>query len=84
MKIQIVAEIEGNFILNQPIIVNHSPYEFSVYEDRGKRYISVSKPIRNYDNLAPQVVQDKGVVQIQFTKSDAYKDLKNWLVYIEA
>lgn len=84
MKIQIVAEIEGNFILNEPIIVKMPPYEFTVYEEECKRYISVSKPIRNYDNLVPHFFLDNGITQMKLTEPYAYKDMESWLVYIEA
>ncbi len=84
MKIQIIAEIEGQFLLNKPVIAKLHPYEFVIYEENGKRYVSVSKPIKEYQNVAPQLFMRNGIPQIVATKYEAYKDMEQWLIYIEA
>lgn len=84
MRIQIIAEIEGLFILDKPVNAKLYPYEFSIYEENSKRYISISKPITNYQEVAPRLDVNNGVATIVATKYEAYKDMEQWLVYIEA
>jgi hypothetical protein len=84
MKIQIVAEIEGLFILDQTITAKLYPYEFSIFKENLKRYISITKPIKDYRNVAPQFYMKNGIPQIVTTKHEAYKDMEQWLIYIEA
>lgn len=84
MRIQIIAEIEGLFILDKPVNAKLYPYDFSIYEERSKRYISISKPITNYQEVAPRLDINNGVPTIVATKHEAYKDMEQWLVYIEA
>src|SRR5574344_187786 len=84
MRIEIIAEIEGLFIINKPVIAKLYPYEFKVYEDNSKRYISISKPIKDYSDVAPRIFMSNGSPVIEATKHEAYKDMEQWLVYIEA
>lgn len=84
MKIQIVAEIEGLFILDQTITAKLYPYEFSIFKENLKRYISITKPIKDYRNVASQFYIKNGIPQIVTTKHEAYKDMEQWLIYIEA
>lgn len=84
MRIQIIAEVEGLFILDKPVNAKLYPYEFSIYEENSKRYISVSKPITYYQEVAPRIDVNNGVPTIVATKYEAYKDMEQWLVYIEA
>ncbi len=84
MRIQIIAEIEGLFLLDKPVNAKLYPYDFSIYEENSKRYISISKPIKNYQEVAPRFSVKNGIPKIIATKYEAYKDMEQWLVYIEA
>ena len=84
MKIQIRAEIEGYFLLKDSVLAKLYPYEFRIFEDNGKQYISITKPIVDYKNVAPKIYIKDGIPNIEATKVEAYKDLEEWLYYIEA
>jgi hypothetical protein len=45
MKLQICAEVEGHFMLKDKVSTKLYPYEFSIFEKQGKKYISVTKPV---------------------------------------
>ena len=83
MKIQIKAEIEGNFLLSKTVSVKLYPYDFAIFVDKGKRYICITKPIANYKDVAPKFYLKDGVPNLETTKPEAYKDMKQWLYYIE-
>ncbi len=84
MKIQIIAEIEGNFLLNDSILAKLHPYEFLIFKDNNKKYISITKPIIDYEDVAPKIYIKNNTPNIDATKSEAYKDMEQWLYYIEA
>ncbi len=84
MKIQIIAEIEGNFLLNDSVSAKLYPYEFRIFEDNGKKYISITKPIIDYKDVAPKIYVKNNTPNIEATKPEAYKDMEQWLYYIEA
>ncbi len=84
MRIEIIAEIEGLFIIDKPVVAKLFPYEFKIYEDNSKRYISISKPIKDYQNVLPRSFTRNGITVIEATKYEAYQDMKQWLIYIEA
>lgn len=84
MKLQISAEIDGDFLLKDRIDAKLQPYEFSVFLKDGKRYISVTKPIKDYMECAPKMYNKDGILHIEATKPDIYKDMEEWLYYIEA
>lgn len=84
MKLQICAEIEGRFLLKEKVEAKLHPYEFSIYVKEDKFYISVTKPVTNYLEYAPQVYVKNGVQCIVATKPEIYKDMEEWLYYIEA
>lgn len=84
MKIRLCAEIEGQFLFQEKVTAKHYPYEFELFQKDGKRYISITKPVKNYLEFAPKVSIIDGVVNVEETKREVYKDLEDWLYYIEA
>lgn len=84
MRLQICAEIEGNFLLKDRVDAKLFPYDFSIFSKEGKRYISVSKPVNDYMEYAPKMYNKDRVLHIEATKSEIYKDMEEWLYYIEA
>lgn len=83
MKLQIYAEIEGNFLVKDRVYAQLYPYEFSVFSKEGKHYISVTKPVNDLE-YAPKLYSENGTLQIEATKPEFYKDMEEWLYYIEA
>ena len=84
MRLQICAEIDGFFLLKDRIDAKLHPYEFSIFSKDGKRFISVTKPVKDYMEFAPKMYNKDGILHIEATKSDIYKDMEEWLYYIEA
>ena len=84
MKLCICAEIEGLFLLQEKVMAKLFPYEFELFQKDGKRYISVTKPVKNYMEYAPIVLVKDGAVNVEVTKPEIYKDMEDWLYYIEA
>lgn len=84
MRLQICAEIEGDFLLKDRVDAKLFPYDFSIFSKEGKRYISVSKPVNDYMEYAPKMYNKDRVLHIEATKSEIYKDMEEWLYYIEA
>lgn len=84
MKLQICAEIEGRFLLKEKVEARQGLYEFCIFQEKGKRYISVSKPVKDYLKYAPKVCQKGGSLCILDTDPDFYNDMLEWLLYIEA
>lgn len=84
MKIQLIAEIEGNFLLNNSVSAKLYPYEFVIFKDNSKKYISITKPIIDYKDVAPKIYVKNNMPNIEATKPEAYKDMEQWLYYIEA
>ena len=84
MKLRLCAEIEGLFLLQEKVTAKLFPYEFEIFPKDGKRYISVTKPVKNYMEFAPKVFVKDGVVNVEATKHEVYEDLEDWLYYIEA
>lgn len=84
MKIQICAEIEGLFLLKDKVDAKLYPYEFSIFKKEGKRYISVTKPVKDYMPYAPKMYFKDGNPTIEATRPEIYKDMAEWLYYIEA
>lgn len=84
MKLQICAEIEGSFILKDKVETRLYPYEFSLFLKEGKKFISVTKPVKDYIDYAPKVYNKDGGLYIEATKPDIYNDMEEWLNYIEA
>ena len=84
MKLQICAEIDGNFLLNDRVDAKLYPYEFSIFSKKGKYCISVTKPVKDYIDFAPKMYNKDGIIHIEATKPEIYKDMEDWLCYIEA
>jgi len=84
MKLQICAEVEGHFMLKDKVSTKLYPYEFSIFEKQGKKYISVTKPVDNYMEYAPRLYKKNGQLSIELTKEGIYRDLLEWLFYIES
>ena len=84
MRLQICAEIEGLFLLKGEIIAKLYPYEFALYEKDEKRFISITKSIKDYMKYAPKLYVKDGITHIEATKHEIYKDMEEWLYYIEA
>lgn len=84
MRLQICAEIEGLFLLKGETTAKLYPYDFAIYEKDGKRFISITKPIKDYMQYAPKLYVKDGITHIEATKHEIYKDMEEWLYYIEA
>ena len=84
MRLQICAEIDGNFLLKNRVDAKLYPYDFSIFSKDGKRYISVTKPVKDYSEFAPKMYNKEGTLYIEATKLEIYKDMEDWLYYIEA
>ena len=84
MKLQLCAEIEGQFLLKEKVTAKFFPYEFVLFSRGEKRYISVTKPVKDYVGYTPKVFFKDGLVHIEATNPEIYKDLEDWLYYIEA
>lgn len=84
MKLQICAEIEGLFLLKNQVTAKLYPYEFNIFEKGGKRLISITKPVSDYKKYAPQLYIKDGIPHIEVTNPEIYKDMEEWLYYIEA
>ena len=82
MKLQICAEVEGLFLLENRVEANLYPYEFSLFLKDGKRYISVTKPVEDFIKYAPKMYVKDGVPNIEATNPEIYKDMEEWLYYI--
>ena len=84
MKLQICAEIEGLFLLKDKIEAKVYPYEFLLFSENGRFYISITKPVKDYIKYLPKLYIRNDVTHIEPTNPKAYNDLKDWLYYIEA
>lgn len=84
MKLQICAEIEGLFLLKDKVEAKLYPYEFCIFSKENKRYISVTKPVKDYMSYAPKMYVKDGIPQIEATRPEIYRDMEEWLYYIEA
>lgn len=83
MKIALIAEMEAAVVLKTTITAKNPPYEFEIYEEHGKLWLKVTKPIKNYESFLPKVFMENGTVNI-IGKDDIYRDLLEWLQYIGA
>lgn len=84
MRLQICAEIEGLFLLKDKVEAKLYPYDFCIFAKEGKRYISVTKPVKDFMPYAPKMYYKDGILQIEATKPEIYRDMEDWLYYIEA
>ena len=84
MKLQICAEIEGLFLIKEPVVAKLYPYEFDIFCNNGKYFISITKPVKNYEEYAPKMLRKDGITTIVATNPKIYKDMIDWLYYIES
>lgn len=84
MKLQICAEIEGLFLIKDKIEAKLYPYEFLLFNNESRFYISITKPVNDYIEYVPQLYVKDGITHIKPTNPLIYKDLVDWLCYIEA
>lgn len=84
MKLQICAEIEGLFLLKSKVEAKSYPYHFEILEKDGKYFICITKPVTDYMDYVPKLYVKDGIVHVEATKSEIYKDMEEWLYYIEA
>lgn len=84
MRIALKAEIEADLMVTTPVTTKMYPYEFEVFKGNDKLWLKVSKPVKDYEEYLPKVYTQNGVVNIIIGKDDIFKDLLEWLQYIEA
>lgn len=84
MRIALKAEVEADMIVTEPVTAKLHPYEFEVYKEKEKLWLKVSKPVKDYEEFLPKMFTENGVVNITIGKNDIFKDLLEWLQYIEA
>ena len=84
MKLQICAEIEGQFLLKDKVEAKLYPYHFEILKKDDRYFIRITKTVANYMDYVPKSYVKDGSVHMEATKSEIYRDLKEWLYYIEA
>lgn len=84
MKIAVKAEVEAGLVIAGPVIAELYPYEFEIYKENDKLWLKVSKPVRDYEKYLPKVFSKDGILNIAIGSEDIFKDLIEWLQYIEA
>ena len=84
MKLQICAEIEGQFLLKNKVEAKLYPYYFEILKKDSKYFICITKPVTDYMDYAPKLYVKDGIVHMEATKPEIYKDMEEWLYYIEA
>lgn len=85
MKLQVCAEILGNFVLADDFIIKFGDYEFMVYLKNSNKFISITKRIKDYEKYIPQIeIRGNKINILKYTDEESYKDLLEWLQYIEA
>lgn len=84
MRIALKAEIEADLILSATVTAKLHPYDFEIFKENNKLWLKVSKPVKDYEDYLPKVFIENGVMNIAIGKDDLFKDLLEWLQYIEA
>ena len=84
MKLQICAEIEGQFLLKDKVEAKLYPYHFEILKKDDRYFIRITKTVANYMDYVPKLYVKDGSAHMEATKSEIYRDLKEWLYYIEA
>lgn len=84
MKLQICAQIDGKFLIDNKVEAKIHPYDFEIFEREKKYFISITKPVQDYQEYAPKVYLKESVPHIEATNPLIYKDMEEWLFYIEA
>ena len=84
MRIALKAEVEADLVVTGTVTAKLYPYDFEIYKEKDKLWLKVSKPVKDYEEYLPKVFTRDGVVNIVIGKDDIFKDLLDWLQYIEA
>lgn len=84
MRIALKAEVEADLVVAGTVTAKLYPYDFEIYKENDKLWLKVSKPAKDYEEYLPKVFTRNGVVNIVIGKDDIFKDLQDWLQYIEA
>lgn len=84
MRIALKAEMDAEMVVTDPVTAKLYPYEFEIYKEGDKLWLKVSKPVTDYDEYLPEVSVKSGVVNVKIGNDDIFKDLLDWLQYIEA
>lgn len=73
MKLQICAEIEGQFLLRSKVEAKLHPYHFEIFKNGEKYFISITKPVVNYMDYAPKLYLKNGITHMEATKLEIYR-----------
>lgn len=84
MRIALKAEVEADLVVTGTVTAKLYPYDFEIYKEKDKLWLKVSKPVKDYEEYLPKMFTRNGVVNIVIGKDDIFKDLLDWLQYIEA
>lgn len=84
MRIALKAEVIADMVVNEPVVAKLYPYDFEIYKENAKLWLKVTKPVKDYEEYLPQVTVKNGRNYINFGSDDIFKDLFDWLQYIEA
>lgn len=84
MRIALKAEMDAEIVVTAPVTAKLYPYEFEIYKEGDKLWLKVSKPVTDYDEYLPKISVKNGVVNAKIGSNDLFKDLLDWLQYIEA
>lgn len=84
MKIAVKAKVEADLVIAGPVIAKLYPYEFEIYKENDNLWLKVSKPVKEYEKYLPKVFCKDGALNITIGAEGIFKDLIEWLQYIEA
>lgn len=84
MKLEVRAEIKGGFIINEIITAKSYPYDFYIFEEDGRLYISVIKEVVDYENYITKYIERNGLSELVLTNPEIYQDMIELLQYIES
>lgn len=85
MRFQITAIVEGDFIISENLFTYSGNYKIELEHKLETNYISVSKKAINYSDFMTKYLGDTdGIPSFQLTPYEYYKDMVNYLHYIEA
>ena len=84
MRLKICAQIDGRFLLNESLVVPVYSYELSIFKENGKHYISITAPIKDYMTYVKPILSNANASITATVNSQTFKDMIDWLHYIEA
>lgn len=84
MKLEVRPEIKGGFVINDIITAKSHPYDFSIFEEDSRFYISVVKKVIDYKNYIPKYIERNSVREFVLTNPEIYQDMIELLQYIES